>query len=491
MITGRAAEPAVVVINEDQIDIQPAGNIWGQPVREAERQLRQRLDSGFRCATIGPAGERLVRFATISHDGRHAGRGGSGAILGAKNVKAIAITGHKLARWSDPDGLFAYSKELSRRSFGPATAKYRELGTASNLLTFNRLKTLPTRNFQRGSFDGAEKLAPESLATSRNKTRHSCVACTIGCEHVYELEGSADGVRLEYENVFALGSLCEIDDPETVLRASRICDDLGIDTISAGGTIAFAMECVQRGLLDEPWLHFGNGSALLRALELIGSRDGFGDQLADGSRRLAATIGDGSAAFAPHVKGLEIPGYEPRGLQSMALGFAVSARGADHNRSGAYEADFSDRVDRRRGDQRSVSLAVQTEDQAAIMDSMILCKFLRGVFSDFHTEAATMLNLVTGWNVDPEELQTTAARIVAAKKLFNIQAGWQPADDTLPDRFLSEPLADDADATLSREQLQALIIAYNRERGWSDEGWLNSDSLADLKLDDLLSVNRT
>ncbi len=172
-----------------------------------------------------------------------------------------------------------------------------------------------------------------------------------------------------------------------MLRASQRCDELGIDTISTGGSIAFAMECVERGLLDEPWLTFGSGDAVLRAIELIGRREGVGQILAEGSRRAAHAIGGGSLAFAPQVKGLEIPGYEPRALQTMALGFAVGARGADHNRSGAYEVDFSDKVDRRHATLDSVQHAIDTEDRAALMDSLILCKFLRGVFTDFYAES--------------------------------------------------------------------------------------------------------
>ena len=215
-------------------------------------------------------------------------------------------------------------------------------------------------------------------------------------------------MRLEYESLFALGSLCGVSDPDAVLRASRLCDDLGIDTISAGGTIAFAMECVERGWLDEPWLTFGSGDAMLRAIELVGRREGVGDLLAEGSRRAAETIGHDSIAFAPQVKGLEIPGYEPRALQTMALGFAVGARGADHNRSGAYEVDFSDKVDRRHVTLDAVRYAIETEDKAALMDSLIICKFLRGVFEDFYAEAADMLHRVTGWDTTADELRETA-----------------------------------------------------------------------------------
>jgi aldehyde:ferredoxin oxidoreductase len=260
---------------------------------------------------------------------------------------------------------------------------------------------------------------------------------------------------------------------------------LGLDTISAGGTIAFAMECSERGLIDEPWLRFGDGHALLKALDLIGSREGLGDLLAEGSRRAATQIGQGSLDFAPQVKGLEIPGYEPRALQTMALGFAVGSRGADHNRSGAYEADFTEQIDRRRLKPEQAQLAIDTEDKAAIMDSMILCKFLRGVFSDFYAEAAQMLQMVTGWEVDADELRQTAARIVAAKKLFNQRAGWSPSEDTLPPRLLAQALDDDPAARLTAEQLAAAVRSYNLARGWSAEGRLSAKSLASLALADV------
>jgi aldehyde:ferredoxin oxidoreductase len=464
VLVGRAAELSVLVIDEAGVRMEPATEYRGATCQETESGLKARLGANYRVASIGSAGEHLVRYATISHDGRHAGRGGSGAVLGAKNVKAIALRGAHRAEWANPGELTTISKSLSKRSFGPATAKYRELGTATNLLTFNRFGALPTRNFQSGTFEEAASLSPEQLSSTRSKTRESCVSCTIGCEHIYSL--GSGGVRVEYESLFALGSLCGVSDADAVLRASQRCDELGIDTISTGGTIAFTMECVERGWLDEPWLIFGSGDALLRAIDLIGSRQGIGNLLAEGSRRAAEAIGHNSIEFAPQVKGLEIPGYEPRALQTMALGFAVGARGADHNRSGAYEVDFSDKVDRRHVTLDAVRHAIDTEDKAALMDSMIICKFLRGVFEDFHAEAAEMLRSVTGWDVSAEELRETAKRIVSAKRQFNLLAGWTPAEDTLPERFLSTPLPNDPEASLSRQRLDSLVAEYHRQRGW-------------------------
>ena len=479
VIVGRAPALSVLVIENEgagpQVRIVGATEYRGATCQDTETRLRTQLGPGYRIASIGPAGERMVRYATISHDGRHAGRGGSGAVLGAKNIKAIAVRGTQRAEWAHPQDLTALSRDLSKRSFGPATAKYRELGTATNLLTFNRFNALPTRNFQSGSFEEAANLSPEKLSVTRSRTRESCVTCTIGCEHIYSLRSNSqlptpnaqkeERVRVEYESLFALGSLCGISDADAVLRASKRCDELGLDTISTGGTIAFAMECVQRGWLDEPWLQFGSADALLRSIELIGSRDGIGNLLAEGSRRAAQAIGHDSIAIAPQVKGLEIPGYEPRALQTMALGFAVGARGADHNRSGAYEVDFSDKVDRRNVTLEAVRHAIDTEDKAALMDSLIVCKFLRGIFSDFYGESADMLRAVTGWDATADELRETARRIVSAKRQFNLLAGWTPAEDTLPDRFLDTPLPDDPAASLSRSRLNQLVAEYHRQRG--------------------------
>lgn len=464
-IVGRAAELSVLIIDDGQVRLEPATDVQGASCPVTEQTLKTRLGPGYEISSIGPAGERLVRYATISHAGRHAGRGGSGAVLYSKNLKAVAVRGTQTVEWAHPRELAEYSRLLSKRSFGPATAKYRELGTAANLLTFNRFGALPTRNFQTGTFDQAQQISAEEIRATHSRTRTSCVACTIGCEHIYAV-GDDAGVRLEYESLFALGSLCGVGDADTVLRASKRCDELGLDTISVGGTIAFAMECVERGWLDEPWLTFGRGDALLRAIELVGRREGVGDLLAEGSRRAAQEIGHDSIAFAPQVKGLEIPGYEPRALQTMALGFAVGTRGADHNRSGAYEVDFSNTVNRRQVTVDAVHHAIDTEDRAAVMDSLILCKFLRGVLEDFYAETAEMLRLVTGWSTSADELHQTAKHIVRAKQKFNLFAGWTLAEDTLPDRFLQSPLPNDPAAALSREQLSAVVAEYHRQRGW-------------------------
>lgn len=488
VIVGRASRLSVVVVEDDEVRLESAEHLSRLGCSATETKLRSQFGNGFSFAVIGEAGENEIPFATISHDGRHAGRGGSGAVLGSKNIKAIAVRGTRHPTWAEPERLVKFAKGLSDRSLGPATAKYRELGTATNLLLFNRLNSLPTENFQKGSFAGAEALSPETIATARRRTRAYCAACTIGCEHIYEIQRDGEqpaGVRIEYENLFALGPLCGVDDSAVVLEASQRCDDYGLDTISTGGTIAFAMECAERGWLDAPGLRFGDGQQLLAAIDAIATRTGIGTQLALGSRELARSLGREATEIAPQVKGLEIPGYEPRALQSMALGLAVGTRGADHNRSSAYEVDFSNKADRRHLTPDSAPLAVETENRAAILDSLIFCKFLRGVFADFYAEMAEVLQLAIGWELTPEELQVTADRIVTLKKVFNVRAGWTPAEDTLPPRLLSEPLAEDPESRLSHDDLMAAVRAYNSARGWTPEGWVLDERIHELDAADL------
>jgi aldehyde:ferredoxin oxidoreductase len=483
ILRGCCGGPSVVVVDGSSVRLASADDLWGLSAAETEERLRDRMGPAWRVAAIGRAGEQLVRYATISHDGRHAGRGGLGAVMGSKWCKAVVVRAGQKVASADPPAVLAAAKALRERSFGKATAKYRELGTMANLLAFNAISALPTRNFSSASFDGVQALGAEEVAELRQVARSSCASCSIGCEHLYK-GPKGKQTRMEYENVFALGPLCGVGDLDVVIAASAKCDELGLDTISAGGTIAWAMECVEKGLIDAPWLQFGDGEALLRALEEIGAREGLGNLLAEGSRYASRLVGHGSETFAAHVKGLELPGYEPRTLQSMALGLAVNARGADHNRSGAYEADLSGAHDRLAGGEPHVRGAIQTEDRAAIMDSLILCKFLRGVFEDPLAEWARLLNTVTGWDVDRAELQTTARRIVMAKRLFNAREGWTRDEDWLPDRFLSESLELDSgrSATLTADRLRTMIDAYYRARGLQETGLPTPEVLGELEL---------
>ncbi len=495
VVMGRSSIPTLLSITDDEVEFLDATHLVGKGTSETERAVKAQLGGMYRVASIGPAGENLVRFAGIANDGgRQAGRTGPGAVMGSKNLKAIAVRGHNRVSFAEPEILDEIRADLSRRSLGDATEKYRTLGTMANVSVFNRLGALPTRNFQQSTFEGAETVSGEAFQKSHHVKNAHCANCTIGCEHIVTTTDGGDKAtgRMEYQSSFALGPLVGVSDPNTVIRASRICDEMGMDTISAGGTIAWAMECFENGVLtagdsEGVDLRFGNGDAVLSLLEMIAERRGLGDVLAEGSRRAAATIGGGSDEWAMHVKGLEMPGYEPRSLKTMALALSVSTRGACHNRSSAYEADFSNRVDRLSVDDERGRITMEGEDYSAVMDSLIWCKFLRKAFDDFYWESSKIYEHLTGWPTSPEDLRLAGERINNLKKLFNIREGWTPEDDTLPPRVFQEALETGVvkGTGLTRPDLDMMIGGYYRARGWTAEGLAPEDKLEELQLLDV------
>ena len=496
VIKGRADSPTLLYINEGEVEYLDATDLLGLTTSETERAVKDRLGQRTRVACIGPAGERLVRFASISNDGgRHAGRTGPGTVMGSKNLKAIAVRGTNPVPTHAPDALNEIGSDLTRRSLGPATEKYRTLGTMANVSVFNRLGTLPTRNFQQSTFDEAEQLSGEELHQTHFVKNAHCANCTIGCEKILvtdDEQPQAKG-RLEYESGFALGPLVGISNSNAVIRVSRYCDEAGMDTISSGATVAWAMECFDRGVLtaddtDGVDLRFGNEQALMACLQSIAERRGIGDLLADGSHRASQAIGHGSTDWAMHVKGLEMPGYEPRSLKTMALGLAVSTRGACHNRSSAYEADFSSRVDRLKSDDRRGHITAVGEDYSAVLDSLIWCKFLRKAFDDMYAESAVIYEHVTGWPMTAAELEQAGERINNLKKMFNIREGWSREDDTLPPRVLTEKLPTGMveGVGLTEDELELMIRSYYRARGWTEEGLIPEEKLRELELLDVV-----
>jgi len=487
VITGRAAATVYLLIDHRHVEIRKAEHLRGKSPKETEAAIISELGSAaVRVASIGAAGESRVRFATISNEGRHAGRGGAGAVMGSKNLKAVAVCGDRDTRVYDPDGVKLTANALRRRSLGSLTDKYRTIGTIANLAVFNRLGVLPARNFQRSTFDYAEALSGETLTESSFAERHGCASCSIRCERLFKsLSGEAQ--RLEYETLFALGPLCGLQKPDAVIEAARLCDLYGMDTISTGGTLAWAMECHEKELLPEAeqfGLRFSRPEGVLAVIPAIAARSGIGDLLADGSRRAALEIGHDSSDWAMHVKGLELPGYEPRGLKTMALGLAVSPRGACHNRSGAYEADFSGEVDRLSTDSRRGALVAASEDFSAVLDSLIVCKFLRKCFTDFYDEAANLLNKVAGWDFSAADLRRVGERILISKRLFNEREGWQPADDWLPPRLLGEALPTGVarGVTLTGGELSEMIGQYYQARGLDENGFVPARKLRELGL---------
>jgi aldehyde:ferredoxin oxidoreductase len=483
VLVGACDAWSTLFVDPDGVRLQETPELCGLSAGEAAARIRARWGEEWSVVAIGPAGERQVPFAILSHDGRHAGRGGAGAVMGAKRLKALAVRGARAAPVADPEGLSVIRERLKRDSLGPGTEKYRTTGTLGNLLVFNRMGVLPALNFLASRDDRAHQLSAEGLFETGQVSRATCADCMIGCEK--RVAGPAgQATRLEYENVFALGPLLGLYDLEAVLAASRLCDELGLDTISTGGTLAFTAECVHQGLLELPELARIDGAVLLDAIRRIAAREGYGDLLALGSRALARRIGRGSEAFAPQVKGLELPGYHPGALQTLGLGLAVGARGADHNKSGAYDLDLSGRVDRFRLDEERVGAMIDLEDQAALIDSLILCKFVRRAIGDLYADGALILSALTGAPFTPDDLRAAAREIHHLKKLFNQRQGWSEAEDILPARFFAAPPSgngraapEDAGAPprIDRSQFLAARGRYYALRGWSVEGRLPSE----------------
>jgi len=496
IITGRADKYTYLFIDDDTVEFRNGEALRGKSCLDAEKLIREELeDRNIRVASIGIAGENLVRYANISNDRRHAGRTGLGAVMGSKNLKAIALRGTKTVRVADLDELTRICLDLYERAQGPPTEKYRVLGTPTNVLVFNRLACLPTRNFQQATFEGAEKVSGEYMLEHHVTKVSACASCPIACDHYsFVNEGPYAGAAtsLDYESMFALGPNCGVDDSPAIIKALELCDYYGLDTISTGGVIGWAMECFEKGLLTVKdtggiELTFGNHRALVQLIHKIASREGIGDLLAQGVKRASEKLGEGSELFAMHIKGLELPGYDIRGLKTAALGFAVAARGACHNRSGAYDYDIGGEVDRFRAEKGRGKLAMESEDSAAIFDSLMLCKFIRRCFKDFYDEAAELYEVVTGLEMKANQLREAGERIVNLKKAYNVREGWTCKDDRLPPRIMKDPIPDGVakGSLVTPNELDLMLNDYYEARGWTEDGFPSKAKLIELELDDI------
>ena len=478
VIKGRASGPVFLHIEDDSVRVMDAGSLVGLSALETAAKITSILgDSDAKVAAIGPAGENLVRFGCISNGGRQAGRTGAGAVMGAKNLKAVAIRGTIAQSPPDPEFAELISK-LENAMQSESTAKYRGPGTVANLAKLNAAGALPAFNFRQYTFEGADSLSVERLDLRRS--RESGSDMSREWEHVYSASGGSTKSRLEYESLFAFGPLCGIDDPDIVIQAAGLCDRLGIDTISTGGTIAWAMESFEKGVLTRADtngldLRFGSGPELLAVIEQIGHKEGVGELLSEGSRAAAARIGGGSESWAMHVKGLEMPGFHPGRLRHLALALAVSPRGACHNKASAYDFDLSDDA-AHRADASEIGRAVaKAEDFAAVLDSLVLSKFVRRVLNDFYPEAAHVYRLATGHDIGAEGLRKAGERINLVRKAFNVREGWKRDDDSLPPRVFEG-------GAVTESGLTETVAGYYGARGWGGEGVPSREALRGLGL---------
>jgi aldehyde:ferredoxin oxidoreductase len=501
ILTGKSEKPVYLWIDDDSVQLLDASHLIGKSPSETEDTIKDELgDYYIRVAAIGLAGEKLSRIACIINEKtRAAGRTGLGAVMGSKNLKAIAVRGTRDIVPAKPDEFMDMVKEFHERMKGPATQKYRTLGTPENVLVHNALHCMPTRNYNNAHFEGADKVSGEVLNEKFVVKIIGCSSCAMRCEHEVVIpEGPYKGTmtRMEYETLWAMGPYCGIDRLDTIIKGMELCNYYGMDAIGAGVIVAFAMDCYESGILSQKDLggieaNFGDSEALIQLLEKMGKREGIGDILAEGVRIAGKKIGKGAEKLAQHIKGLEVTGYDLRCLKTAALGFAVSFRGADHNRHGAYAFDVKGKVDRLKAEKGRGKMVRDMEDLYALIDSFIVCKFSRGTYYKELADMAKLYNLVTGIEMTPEELKKSGERINTIARLINIREGLGRKDDTLPWKVINMPIPDEGPvkgAFVSQEELDLLLDDYYESRGWTLEGVPTAEKLKEIGMDDLLSI---
>jgi aldehyde:ferredoxin oxidoreductase len=480
VVSGVSSKPVWLEISETGTVIHGADELWGREIPETIDRLKAKDSAAI---AIGPAGEHLVLFASIAdEDGRSYARGGTGAVMGSKKLKAIVARARQSASIADPK-MYEFVDYEARKmvSASPRTSQgLPEFGTSVLVNLMNWYGVLPTRNFQQGTFDGAESISGERLRDVFLSKRSACWSCPIGCKRKTRTS-HAHGDGPEYETLYALGSTLGLDDLETIIEANYLCNRLGMDTISCGATVACAMELAANGLLDSE-LTFGRGDLLLRTIEDTAFRRGLGDEIANGSRRLAQDHGAVEAAM--QVKGLELPAYDPRGMQGQGLLFATSNRGACHlrgNMLGPELLGLPKMLDRFSTSGKAGILIVM-QNTNAVIDSIGMCKFVNfAIGDDFF---ARLVTAVTGTEYKTQDLQRIGERIWNLERLYNQRAGFVGSDDTLPSRLLNTPLADGPSAG-HVVRLDEMLAEYYRFRGWTPDGRPTPGKLAALGLGEL------
>jgi len=494
VMTGRSNKPTYLFVDDENVELRDAAKYWGKTTWETEDLIKEDLgDSAIRVAAIGPAGEKMVRLGNITTDkNRQVGRSGMGAVMGSKNIKAVAVRGTGDVQVANLDELAKFAFEINERCQGPKTEKYRIYGTPANILVHNKIGCLPTRNFQSGTFEKAEEVSGEQMARTHVKKILACTNCPVACDHVNEVkDGPYSGTvaSVDYESLAQLGPLCGVSDLNAITKACAVCDELGVDTISAGVAVAWAMECFEKGLLnrgdtDGLDLRFGNGDAMVEAVKGLSLKEGkLGGLLSEGVKRASQVVGRGSDKFAIQCKGMEWAAYSLRSLQTSTLGFCTSIRGADYLRSGSYQVDVAGKVDRLKLDSSRGKIVYEGENQYAVIDSLIICKFTRNVYNSFD-ELAKAYTLITGLAMTGDQLLKAGERIYNAAKCFNVRFGAKRKDDYPPPRAFEEPMLDGVvkGAKIIREEYDAALDSYYDGRKWNRDGIPTKEKLVELNL---------
>jgi aldehyde:ferredoxin oxidoreductase len=490
IIEGKAAKPSYLWIKDDQVEIRDAGDIWGRNVLDTTDLVREQTDEEARVACIGPAGERQAPIACIMNEmHRAAGRTGVGAVMGSKNLKAVAVSGTGSVKVADPEGFKAAvlksRQMIQAHPVGGAGLKAYGTDVLVNIL--NQIGALPTRNYQDGYFPTADKIGGESLAAKQLVRPKGCFSCIISCGRVTKVDNPAYegfGEGPEYETAWAFGADCDIDDLDAITKANFLCNEYGLDTISLGSTIACAMELFELGVItakdtDGVDLRFGNTAAMVEMARKACSGEGFGEKLAQGSYRLAESYGHPELSMT--CKKQEMPAYDPRGVQGIGLNYATNNRGGDHVRGYTIAVEVLNNgmaMDPHVTDGKA-GLGVAFQNLTAALDSSGACLF--STFGIGGAELAEMLSALTGVEFTVDEFMKAGERIWNMERLWNLKTGLTTADDTLPVRLLKEPIKTGPSKGLVN-RLSEMLPEYYKLRGWDDAGVPTKAKLKELAL---------
>jgi aldehyde:ferredoxin oxidoreductase len=486
VLEGASEKPVYLWINDGNVEIREATNLWGLPVSKTVERLREETDKKAHIASIGPAGENLVKFASITIDKDSdpwragiAARGGPGTVMGSKKLKAIAVKGSGKTEAYDVEKFKELSAVLNKKITDNTFVHTRRvLGTSYWIDPMNRMGILPTRNFQSGYIENGYGLIGSNMKYY-SKRDVSCYNCTIMCGKVLNVDGN--NVKVEYEDIALLGSNNEITDILDVAKALVLCNELGMDALSTGGTVAFAMECKERGILEEAPI-FGDAEGQRKLINDIAYKNGIGKLLSEGTRKASEELGQNSFRFAINVKGLELPGYSPRSSWGMALAYATSDRGGCHQRVWTVRAEV-DGVLKRFSTEGIAQFVKDGQDERAAAFSLVVCDFLPLSIDDFMSG----LKYDIGVDLDEKEYIRVGERIWNLVRLFNIrEAGISRKDDTLPGRMFEEPLPmppkGKEKISLPKESFDKMLSEYYYIRGWDDNGIPTKEKLVELNL---------
>ncbi len=470
-VEGKSRSPVYLQIRDDSVELVGAQHLCGLDTRDTEEAIRKEMgDERIQVACIGPGGENLVRFACICNGWRQAGRCGAGAVMGSKKLKAIAIRGSRKVEVANKNGLISLTKEIVRRI--PKDLGLTRYGTPTMVNMENELGTFPTRYWHKGSFDASDKINAETMAKEIVSEHRGCWGCTIRCGKLSVItEGKYAGTMVEgpdYETINAFGGLCEIGDIKAIAKANELCDRVGIDTMTTGNVIALAMDAYEAGRLKTDFpIKFGDPNIVLSLIEKIAMRKGIGQVLAEGVKKAAEELDLEDLAI--HVKGLEPPGYDPRGLKGAGLSYVTSTRGGCHNRASVYALESRGQVDRFAVEGKA-GLVVDWEEKLALLDSLIICNFMRGRVS--WEELVKLYEAVTGRIKSEEVLRVAAQRMINLARSFNVREGISKKDDVLPKRFMEEPFSEgnSAGIVISQDELEKMLTEYYSLRGWDEQG---------------------